>query len=103
MVAMHAAELENITIQLKALQPQAKLLFAGTTAYMCSEKQDGCVVNLNNQAAAIMARHGIPMINLHDAITTGACPYNRPCAQQYVGKSQSCMVISGRLIGHAPV
>ena len=34
---------------------------------------------------------------------TGAWPYNRPCAQQYVGKSQSCMVISGRLIGHAPV
>ena len=34
---------------------------------------------------------------------TGACPYNRPCAQQYVGKSQSCMVISGRLIVHAPV
>ena len=34
--------------------------------------------------------------------TTGACPYNRPCAQQYVGKSQSCMVISGRLIVHAP-
>ena len=35
--------------------------------------------------------------------TTGAWPYNRPCAQQYVGKSQSCMVISGRLIVHAPV
>ena len=34
---------------------------------------------------------------------TGACPYNRPCAQKYVGKSQSCMVISGRLIVHAPV
>ena len=33
----------------------------------------------------------------------GAWPYNRPCAQQYVGKSQSCMVISGRLIVHAPV
>ena len=32
---------------------------------------------------------------------TGACPYNRPCAQQYVGKSQSCMVISGRLLVHA--
>ena len=32
---------------------------------------------------------------------TGACPYNRPCAQEYVGKSQSCMVISGRLIVHA--
>ena len=34
---------------------------------------------------------------------TGACIINRPCAQQYVGKSQSCMVISGRLIVHAPV
>ena len=33
---------------------------------------------------------------------TGACTINRPCAQQYVGKSQSCMVISGRLIVHAP-
>ena len=34
---------------------------------------------------------------------TGAWPYNRPCAQQYVGKYQSCMVLSGRLIVHAPV
>ena len=34
---------------------------------------------------------------------TGACPYNRPCAQQYIGKYQSCMVISGRLIVRAPV
>ena len=34
---------------------------------------------------------------------TGACTINRPCAQQYVGKSQSCMVISGLLIVHAPV
>ena len=33
----------------------------------------------------------------------GTWPYNRPCAQQYVGKYQSCMVISGRLIVHAPV
>ena len=31
----------------------------------------------------------------------GACTINRPCAQQYVGKYQSCMVISGRFIVHA--
>ena len=37
------------------------------------------------------------------ALITGAWPYNRPCAQQYVGKAQSCMVTSGRLIVHAPV
>ena len=42
----------------------------------------------------------VPTLSIND---TGACPYNRPCAQQYVGKSQSCMVISGRLIVHAPV
>ena len=40
---------------------------------------------------------------LGDVNLTGACPYNRPCAQKFVGKSQSCMVISGRLIIHAPV
>jgi hypothetical protein len=40
--------------------------------FMCSAVQDGCVVNLNNQAAAIMAKHGIPTINLHDAIV-GQC------------------------------
>ena len=34
---------------------------------------------------------------------TGAWPYNRPCAQQYVGKYQTCMFISGRLTVHAPV
>ena len=38
-----------------------------------------------------------------DLLHTGACTINRICAQQYVGKSQSCMVISGRLIVHAPV
>ena len=33
--------------------------------------------------------------------STGASPYNRSCAQQYVVKSQSCMVTSGRLFRHA--
>ena len=32
---------------------------------------------------------------------TGACGYNRPCAHQYVGIYQSCMVENGRLIPHA--
>ena len=33
--------------------------------------------------------------------SAGACGYNRPCAHQYVGKSQSCMVQNDRLILHA--
>ena len=32
---------------------------------------------------------------------TGAWPYHRPCAQQYVGKSQSCMVTSAIKV-HSP-
>ena len=36
------------------------------------------------------------------ATATGACTINLLCAQKYVGKYQSCMVISGRLILHAP-
>ena len=38
------------------------------------------------------------------AMQTGACTINRPCAQQYVGKSQSCMVRRelGARAGRAP-
>ena len=54
--------------------------------------------------AAICAASDLASADPHDAtVSTGVCEYNRPCAQQYVGKSQSCMVISGRLIVHAPV
>ena len=35
-----------------------------------------------------------PLVSLTRVVPTGACTINRPCAQQYVGKSQSCMVIS---------
>ena len=37
-----------------------------------------------------------PLLFDLDADPAGACTINRPCAQQYVSKSQSCMVISGR-------
>ena len=53
---VYAAQLEVITQKLMATEPQAKLLFALTSPYMCSATNDGCVVNLNNQAAAIMAK-----------------------------------------------
>ena len=80
---VYASQLENITLQLMAAQPQAKLVFAGTTAYMCSAGQDGCVVNLNNQAARIMDKYKIPMLNLHDAITSQCGPAgttrDKPC------------------------
>ena len=53
-----------------------------------------------------MVAPGAPIVSANSGTqcgTVGACTLNRPCAQQYVGKSQSCMVISGRLMVHAPV
>ena len=46
----------------------AKLVFAQTTEYMCSATSDGCVQNLNNQAAAVMAAAGIPVVGTWDAM-----------------------------------
>ena len=34
----------------------------------------------------------IQKLQLYMQGTAGACGYNRPCAHQYVGKSQSCML-----------
>lgn len=53
---VYAPQLENITKQLLAKEPQAKLLFALTSPSLCSVQGDGSVVNLNNQAAAIMKK-----------------------------------------------
>ena len=41
---------------------------------MCDAAGDGCVVNLNNQAADIMRKHRIPTINLHDAVVDHCGP-----------------------------
>ena len=69
---VYAAQLANITAQLQAKEPQAKLLFALTSPMLCSAATDATVVKLNAQAAAIMAKAKVPTISLHDAIT-GKC------------------------------
>ena len=51
------------------------------------------------QCVSVQRETGTEQIQLD--LATGACGYNRPCAHQYVGKSQSCMVENGRLIPHA--
>ena len=56
-----------------------------------------------SSSAAAVDTGGLVTLGQACGGATGAFPYNRPCAQQYVGKSQSCMVISGRLIVHAHV
>lgn len=75
---VYAQELEEITQMLIAKQPQAKLLFALTSPYMCAAQNDGCVMNLNNQAAVIMAKYKIPTINLHDTVVAECGPPPQP-------------------------
>jgi len=70
--SVYAAQLAVITAKLMAAQPQARLLFALTSPNMCDAAGDGCVITLNNEAAAIMTNHSIPTINLHDAVV-GKC------------------------------
>ena len=43
-------------------------MFVRTTPYLCTAAQDGCVQNLNNQAGAIMAAAGIPVLDTYDAV-----------------------------------
>jgi len=66
----YASELENITTRL--LKVGSKLLFALTSPMLCNTNSDGCVVNLNNQAKAIMDKYKIPTVDLHGAVV-GYC------------------------------
>ena len=72
--AAYAGNLGVIAQQLLALAPQAKLLFALTSPYMCSALQDGCVVNLNNQASALMQTYGIPTVDLYSPVVSKCGP-----------------------------
>lgn len=87
--SVYAAQLENITVRLKAAQPQAKLLFALTTPQLCDPVGDGCAVTLNGQASAIMASHGIPTIDPHAAIVE-KCGAPRPDPTNACWGVESC-------------
>lgn len=88
---MYPAQLENITLQLKAKEPQATLLFAITSPMLCNAATDAVVVKLNAAAAAIMKKHGVATVSLHDAITgkCGAVP------------QKSCFNTTGEFCPHA--
>ena len=71
---VYKIQLQTITQRLLRYQPQAHLLFALTSPSMCDARGDGCVLNLNNQAAEIMHRYNIPTINLHTAVVDKCGP-----------------------------
>ena len=77
----YAVELAAITDKLIAQTAAwgAKLVFATTTQYMCNANSDGCVQNLNNQAKAIMASKGVPVVGVYDAMRGKCGPSPTTC------------------------
>lgn len=76
--AEYAPYLEKIVTFLQTAPALAntKLLFAITSPDLCNAAIDTIQVSLNKQAAAVMARHKIPTVDLYAAITKecGAVP-----------------------------
>lgn len=70
--SVYIGELARIVDRLQALN--TTLLFALTSPMLCSGPSDAIVLTLNNQAAALMASHRIPTVNLHDAIVAHCGP-----------------------------
>jgi hypothetical protein len=93
--SVYAAQLENITVRLKAAQPQAKLLYALTTPQLCDPAGDGCAVTLNGQASQIMARHGIPTIDPHTAIV-------EQCGAPKSDPANACWGVESCFCPHCP-
>ena len=80
----------------------------GTPAknFVCDCQSDGSVyTGASSPCGSAAVDWSYQLAGRREAIdySTGAWQYNRPCAQEYVGKYQSCMVISGRLYCHALV
>lgn len=61
--------LTNITRRLKQQLPTTKLLFAITSAYLCSVDTDDIVLHLNDQARTLMVAENIPTVDLHAAVS----------------------------------
>lgn len=75
---VYPGELEQIVVGLKGIYAasKTKLLFALTSPMLCNVNADGNVRALNNQASAIMQKHGIPTLDNHSPIVQkcGAVP-----------------------------
>ena len=88
----YKSELTQIATQLKQQLPNTTILFALTSAFMCNETQDGCVRNLNNQAAEVMAALDIPTLDMHAVIADKCGPI----------PNDECMGVKNCFCPHCP-
>lgn len=85
--------LKQIVARLHQVGPgKTKLLFAITSPMLCNAQIDSIVLELNAQAATLMAAESIPTVNLHTAITTKCGPV--PTAE--------CFGLKGCFCPHCP-
>ena len=74
---VYDSELEIIVQRLLSLAPQAKFLFAITTPVPFNSTQNQYVLDHNRNATALMAKYGIPVLDMYTAviIECGQPPY----------------------------
>lgn len=75
-ITNYAPYLDKIAGRLAAMIPKTKVIFGLTTPELCSAATDAIVQHNNVEAAAIMSKHGIPMVDMHKALVDkcGAAP-----------------------------
>jgi len=86
LIVDYAPYLDLIAGRLAAMLPRTKVIFGLTSPELCSAATDAIVQANNVQAAAIMAKHGIPMVDMHKAIV-GKCG---PAPQAFCFGSKGC-------------
>lgn len=77
--AQYYGPLKAVTEQLVALGPHTKLVYATTTPVPYNATQNSIVQNqFNKQARALMEEHGIPVVDLYQAVidVCGPVPYD---------------------------
>ena len=89
---VYKSELTQIATQLKQQLPNTTILFALTSAYVCNAVNNGCVQNLNNQAAEVMAALDIPTLDMYTPIANKCGPL----------PNDECMGVSNCFCPHCP-
>jgi len=97
--AKELAQILDTLLQYTKTSPKTKLVYALTTAFMCSEVSDGCVQNLNNQARILAEARNFVVLDTYSPIVShcgrppkpscdgfsGAwCPHNNGKAYQWL-------------------
>ncbi len=117
--ALYREQLTNITVRLQQQQQLAQLLYITTTPFMPMRLEGNDVVeDLNEIARAVMAAHGVPVLDLYAQVVAhcGPVPYadcdwcrTHPCSYHYnaAGMAAQAQLVAATVremlnVGHGP-